>query len=164
MGTWDIGPFDNDMGADFANTLDEAAETDRESIIRGALTTTIATRGYLNAFEGTEAVAAAALIAAQCPSGVPIDASHGPQEPIPALPFDLRTLTIDALDRVLAEDSELAALWDETGDGPRWRRNIACTRRIIAGAVESRFRPNQPGSAQRIKIACHDPSGPPQGP
>ncbi|MFI6585592.1 hypothetical protein [Embleya sp. NPDC050493] len=38
-----------------------------------------------------------------------------------------------ALDRVLAEDSELAELCDETGDGPRWRRNITHTRRIRAG-------------------------------
>ncbi|MFI6588560.1 DUF4259 domain-containing protein, partial [Embleya sp. NPDC050493] len=30
MGSWDIGPFDNDMGADFADTLDEAPETERE--------------------------------------------------------------------------------------------------------------------------------------
>ncbi|WP_331773308.1 DUF4259 domain-containing protein (plasmid) [Embleya sp. NBC_00888] len=134
MGSWDIGPFDNDMGADFADTLDEAPETERENIVRAALTSTIATRGYLDAFEGTEAVAAAALIAAQCPGGAPITSSHGPKKSIPPLSFDLRALAIDALDRVLAEDSELADLWDETGDGPRWRRNITHTRRICAGA------------------------------
>ncbi|MFI6587733.1 DUF4259 domain-containing protein, partial [Embleya sp. NPDC050493] len=42
-------------------------------------------------------------------------------------------LAIAALDRVLAEDSELAELWDETGDGPRWRRNLTHIQRICAG-------------------------------
>ncbi|MFE5326086.1 DUF4259 domain-containing protein [Embleya sp. NPDC056575] len=138
MGTWDIGPFDNDMGADFADTLDEAPAADREGIIRNALTTAIATHGYLDAFEGTEAVAAAALIAAQCPAGVPIDSCHGPQGSVPPLSFDLRALAVEALGRVLATDSEVADLWDETGDGPRWRRGITHTRRIIEAQVQPR--------------------------
>ncbi|MYV99094.1 DUF4259 domain-containing protein [Streptomyces sp. SID3343] len=131
MGTWDIDPFGNDTGADFAETLDEAPAADREDIIRSVLTSTIATEDYLDAYEGTEAVAAAALIAAQCPTGAPTDPIHGPQGPIPPLSFDLRALAVAALDRVLAEDSELADLWDETSDGPRWRRNIAHTRRVV---------------------------------
>ncbi|MGW9211302.1 DUF4259 domain-containing protein [Embleya sp. NPDC055664] len=139
MGTWDIGPFDNDMGADFADTLDEAPAADREGIIRDALTTAIATRGYLDAFEGTEAVAAAAaLIAAQCPAGVPIDSSHGPEGSVPLLSFDLRALAVEALGRVVAADSEVADLWDETGDGLRWRQGITRTRKIIEAQVQPR--------------------------
>ena len=37
MGTWDIGPFDNDTAADFGGDLDEAAWEERVSVIRGAL-------------------------------------------------------------------------------------------------------------------------------
>ncbi|MFJ4840804.1 DUF4259 domain-containing protein [Streptomyces sp. NPDC088746] len=34
MGTWDIGPFGNDMAADFAYTLDEVPKDKRESLVR----------------------------------------------------------------------------------------------------------------------------------
>ncbi|QTA36829.1 hypothetical protein JHY03_70450 (plasmid) [Streptomyces sp. CA-256286] len=37
MGTWDIGPFDNDTAADFAGDLDETALEEREAMIRGVL-------------------------------------------------------------------------------------------------------------------------------
>ncbi|MFJ2774284.1 DUF4259 domain-containing protein [Streptomyces sp. NPDC087300] len=37
MGTWNIGPFDSDTGADFGGGLDEAALEEREAMIRGAL-------------------------------------------------------------------------------------------------------------------------------
>ncbi|MCX5297949.1 DUF4259 domain-containing protein [Streptomyces sp. NBC_00193] len=38
MGTWDIGPFDNDTAADFGGDLDEAAAGEREGVVRGTLT------------------------------------------------------------------------------------------------------------------------------
>jgi hypothetical protein len=37
MGTWDVGPFDNDTAADFGGDLDEAALEEREALISGAL-------------------------------------------------------------------------------------------------------------------------------
>lgn len=37
MGTWDTGPFDNDIAADFGGDLDEAAWEEREPTIRGVL-------------------------------------------------------------------------------------------------------------------------------
>src|SRR5262245_13461015 len=70
MGTWDTGPFDNDTAADFANALDDAEPEAREALIRGVLVRTIDATGYLA--EADEAVAAAALIAAQCPGGDPV--------------------------------------------------------------------------------------------
>ncbi|MET9644346.1 DUF4259 domain-containing protein [Streptomyces syringium] len=133
MGTWDIGPFESDMAADFAFALDEAAENDREAIVRQALITTINTQGYLDSSEGAEAVAAAALVAARCPRGEPVSSVHGPKEPMPAFPADLRACAAEALDRVLAADSELAELWDETGDD-RWRQSVIHLREIVAPA------------------------------
>lgn len=38
MGTWDVGPFDNDTAADFGGDLDEAAAAEREGIVSSALT------------------------------------------------------------------------------------------------------------------------------
>ncbi len=48
-------------------------------------------------------MAAAALIAAQCPGGDTIDTPYGPERPMPAFPNDLRMLADEALARVISE-------------------------------------------------------------
>ncbi|MDX2701703.1 DUF4259 domain-containing protein [Streptomyces sp. PA03-6a] len=136
MGTWDIGPFENDMAADFAYTLDETAKDERESLVRATLTRAIATGDYLESPEGAEAVAAAALIAAQCPAGEPISTCYGPKEALPQFADDLRPLAVEALDRVVAGESELAELWDETFDGPKWRQSVSRIRAVLAPSPE----------------------------
>ncbi|MFD9573191.1 DUF4259 domain-containing protein [Streptomyces sp. NPDC059982] len=122
MGTWDIGPFDNDTAADFGGDLDEAAASEREGVVRGTLTHAIDTVGYLEAPESERAVAAAALVASQCPGGEAADPIYGPEDPLPDL-TGLRDLALQALDRVMTEPSELMDLWAES-DGGRWRANI----------------------------------------
>lgn len=37
MGTWDVGPFDNDTAADWCDALDAASPDAREGIIRETL-------------------------------------------------------------------------------------------------------------------------------
>jgi hypothetical protein len=132
LGTWDIGPFENDTAADFAGALDETAECEREDLVRATLTRTVRTQDYLDSQDGAEAVAAAALVAAQCPCGEPVSTSYGPGEPLPAFGADLRSLAVQALDRVVAEASELAELWDETTNGPNWRQSIRHLRAVLA--------------------------------
>ncbi|MFF9127406.1 DUF4259 domain-containing protein [Streptomyces sp. NPDC014889] len=134
MGTWDGGPFDNDTAADFCGDLDEAAAGEREGIIRGALIRVIDTAGYLEAPESEEAVAAA-LVSAQCPGGEAPDPAHGPEEPLPDL-TGLRDLALQALDRVMADPSELMDLWAESDGGP-WRANIRRLQNVLL--------PQQPG-------------------
>nr|WP_053914190.1 DUF4259 domain-containing protein [Streptomyces sp. TP-A0875] len=129
MGTWDVGPFDNDTAADFSYTLDEAAADARAGIILGTLTHVIDTAGYLEAPESEEAVAAAALVAAQCPEGEPTDPVYGPEEPLPDL-TGVRDLALQALDRVMTEPSELMDLWDESNGGP-WRTHIRNLRNVL---------------------------------
>ncbi|MFD7671947.1 DUF4259 domain-containing protein [Streptomyces anulatus] len=68
MGTWDIGPFDNDTAADFGDDLDEAAREERESIIRAVLKRAADPADYLDTSDGERAVAAAALVVGQ-PTG-----------------------------------------------------------------------------------------------
>ncbi|MFE3167951.1 DUF4259 domain-containing protein [Streptomyces sp. NPDC059224] len=122
MGTWDVGPFDNDTAADFCGDLDEAAADEREGMIRSALTRVIDTENYIEAPESDVAVAAAALVAAQCPQGPATDSVYGPEEPLPDL-AGLRNLAHQALDRVMTEPSELLELWDGTQGGV-WRAEI----------------------------------------
>lgn len=132
MGTWDLGPFENDMAADFAGTLDGTAPDERESLVRATLGRVARTRDYLDGSEGEEAVAAAALVAAQCPGGEPVSTAYGPKEALPVFSGDLRPLAVEALDRVVAGESELAALWDETTSGPQWREGIGRLRAVLA--------------------------------
>ncbi|MGJ7874801.1 DUF4259 domain-containing protein [Streptomyces rochei] len=129
MGTWDVGPFDNDTSADFSYTLDEAAADARAGIVLGTLTRVIDTAGYLEAPGSEEAVAAAALVAAQCPEGEPTDPVYGPEEPLPDL-TGLRDLALQALDRVMTEPSELMDLWDESNGGG-WRTHIRNLRNVL---------------------------------
>jgi hypothetical protein len=125
MGTWDVGPFDNDSAGDFCGSLDMAAEDEREGILRTALIHVINTHDYLDADVSQEAVAAAAIVAAQCPTGEPVSPHYGPKQPLPEVSADLRELAVQVLDRVVTEPSELLQLWgDAEGTGP-WRRGLS---------------------------------------
>ncbi|WP_035845111.1 DUF4259 domain-containing protein [Kitasatospora azatica] len=131
MGTWDFGPFDNDAAADFAGELDDAAPDERAALVRAALDRAAATVGYLESDDGEPAVAAAALVAAQCPGGEPVDPAYGPKEPIPGIGRALVEPALRALDRVLGAESELAELWDDSGEGPRWRERLGRLRAAL---------------------------------
>lgn len=122
MGTWGAGPFDNDTAGDFCDSLDEAGAGEREGIVRGALTQVSAADACVDAPEAEEAVAAAALVAAQCERGEPADPDYGPDEPLPDLTA-LRDLALHALERVIAGPSELMDLWNAS-DGRPWRSTL----------------------------------------
>jgi hypothetical protein len=131
MGTWGTGPFDNDYAADFAGDLDEAAEAERPSLIREALAV-VAHGDAQDGHRGDIAVAAAALVAVQCPGGEPSDPIYGPEEPLPPLPEDLRPLAVAALDRVTGHDSELRKLWGDDDSAREWLAGIGRLRVVLS--------------------------------
>ncbi|MER8047164.1 DUF4259 domain-containing protein [Streptomyces sp. NPDC094032] len=134
MGTWDIGPFDNDSAADFSYRVDEAAADDKAAVLLVAFREVTENEDdFLDSDFAVEAVAAAALVAAQCPGGDPVTTSYGPKEAIPPLPATLRPLAVAALDRVLGEDSELRELWEESG-GEEWKAGVLRLRAVLADA------------------------------
>jgi len=135
MGTWGIGPFDNDTAADFAGDLDEAAAHERTPMIRTALEQAVNSAEQLATPDAERAVAAVALVVAQHPDGVPACPNHGPSEPLPEFPEGFRTLAVDALDKVVGSTSEVAELWDEVPDGPKWRQDILRLRNVLAPPV-----------------------------
>ncbi|WP_329458392.1 DUF4259 domain-containing protein [Streptomyces sp. NBC_01497] len=135
MGTWDTGPFDNDAAADFANALDDAEPAEREALIRGVLARTVDAAGYLR--EAEEAVAAAALIGAQCPGGEPIDTSYGPESTMPVFPADLRTLADDALARIITDEAGPASNWVDPRDWKQWQTMLNRLRAVLAPAPPS---------------------------
>ncbi|MFF4371726.1 DUF4259 domain-containing protein [Streptomyces sp. NPDC001594] len=130
MGTWDIGPFDNDTAADFAG-LDEAALEEREAVIRGVLKRAAGPADFLGIYDGERAVGAAALVVAQHPDGDPACSNYGPSEPLPELPADLRTLAVDALNQVISNRSELAELWAEAANWSKWRQDTTRLRNVL---------------------------------
>lgn len=134
MGTWGTEPFGGDAAADFAAELDAMAEDRRLAALRVVLTVAAEEADYLEAPEAEVAVAAAALLAAGRPGGVPVDPVHGPRKPIPQAPPELAALAVRALDRVLAAESELAELWDGTGDGAVWRASVDALRQALGPA------------------------------
>lgn len=131
MGTWDIGPFDNDTAADFGGDLDEAALEERESMIRGVLKRAASPADHLDTSDAERALAAAALVVAQHPDGEPACSIYGPSEPMPEFPADLQRFAVDALDQVVSELSELAALWAEAANGPKWRQDVTRLRDVL---------------------------------
>ncbi|MEW5539288.1 DUF4259 domain-containing protein [Streptomyces cyaneofuscatus] len=131
MGTWDIGPFDNDTAADFAGDLDEAALEEREAMIRGVLKRAAGPAGFLGIHDGERAVGAAALVVAQHSEGYPACSNYGPSEPLPELSADLRMLAVDALDQVVSNRSELAELWAEAANWSQWRQDITRLHNVL---------------------------------
>lgn len=129
MGTWGTGPFDNDTAADFSYTLDEAAFGERDQVLRGVLARTAEAVGYLT--EAEDAVAAAALVAAHCPGGRPIDTVYGPKQPVPVMSNDVRALAADALDRVTADESGLVETWGDPADARQWLSMIKSLRDVL---------------------------------
>ncbi|WP_031014603.1 DUF4259 domain-containing protein [Streptomyces sp. NRRL F-5727] len=133
MGTWDIGPFDNDTAADFSYRVDEAADGKKADVLLAAFREVTGTGDdYLDADFGAEAIAAAALVAAQCEGGEAVTTSYGPKQPLGDLPVELRAEAVAALDRVLAEPSELLELWEES-DGEEWKAGVLRLRGVLAG-------------------------------
>lgn len=132
VGTWDIEPFGNDDAADFADELDDAPAQARIEMIGAALDRVANPAGDdPRLSEAPRAVAAAALVAAQCPGGAPVTSTYGPVTPMPPFPAYLRSLAIDALDRVITTPTWLAEDWDATPDGPAWHRSVAALRAVL---------------------------------
>ncbi|GAA0240503.1 DUF4259 domain-containing protein [Cryptosporangium japonicum] len=121
MGTWGVGPFDNDTAADWCGELADAAPAQRAALIRDALRRVAETGDeYLDSDDAVEAIAAAAVVASQLPGGTPIDTPYAPdfvqQGGTVEVADDIGAIGVRALDRIVAERSEWRALWEEAGE------------------------------------------------
>lgn len=132
MGAWDVGPFDNDDAADFAGDLDDAPPHARIDLIGAVLARVTTEAGDdLRLSDAPRAVAAAALIAAQCPGGIPVDPIYGPNAAMPQFPAHIRELAIEALDCVITRPAWLAEAWDASPRGSEWRRVVSDLRNVL---------------------------------
>lgn len=119
MGAWGEGPFENDTAADWCGELDDAAPEARIPMIRAALEAAADAGEYLDVEVASPAVAAAAVVASMRPGAPPVDSVYAPgflaDGVVLALPPDLPSLALRALDRITADDSEWRELWEDAG-------------------------------------------------
>ncbi len=128
MGAWGHGPFDNDTAADWSGDLEDAAPADRAGLVLQALQTAAEAEDYLDVDDGSNAIAAAAVVAAAAPGGLPLEHTYGPDAAVVAgleVRPELVALALVALHRVAAEDSEWRELWEESGELDQAREALA---------------------------------------
>ncbi|MFZ0981183.1 MAG: DUF4259 domain-containing protein [Candidatus Acidiferrales bacterium] len=123
MGAWDVTPFGNDDASDMVSDLLEHPNP------RDYLAQVLAhakETGYLEAPEGSQMVAAAAIVAAaknkesvSVPGSAAswIDANESMLRPLAAT-------ALEAVTRVRGENSELHELWQESDEFPAWIANL----------------------------------------
>ena len=132
MGTWGLGPFENDTALDWvwelqegglevlAGTLRRAAESDPNE--------------YLEAPDGDEAVAAAAVVAAARAGdeiAVPDEVAAWLAEHRGGIDDTFADAARSALDRVVAPNSELRELFEEAGEAD-WISRVTALRAQLA--------------------------------
>lgn len=129
MGTWAIDALGNDYAGDLLDTLYDGGGLDAlDAAISGTVD-----HDYLEAPEGQQALAAAEVIARL--QGRP-DPSVSSDEELEAwvaanrqtVPPDLIHRTHLAIDRVLAEGSELRELWQESDEFEAWVSSVESLR------------------------------------
>lgn len=130
MGAWGHGYFEDDAALDFMADVEDADHP--KEIIREALVIAI-DADYLETDEGNAIIIAAAYIDRQLNGTTFSEANR--EEPLevdtfpdrhPSIDFsDLRGKAVQALQRLLGEDSELKELWEENEeDYPAWRQGV----------------------------------------
>lgn len=125
MGTWGLGSFDNDSAADFVREVLQ----DGDFALREAFEVVLDPElDYVEAEEGARAVAAAEILAAVLGADTSKVTDAGlrvwVQNADAASLATLRDLAVEALDRILAPDSELPELWEEGGDFGAWLSDV----------------------------------------
>jgi hypothetical protein len=130
MGAWGYGHFEDDLALDFMADVEDSDNP--KEVITDALDSAIAA-DYMESDEGNAAIVAAAYVDAQL-NGTKYSASDQVDpldvdtigERLPDLDLSgLRKKAILALNKVLADKSELKELWEENeGDYPLWRKGI----------------------------------------
>ena len=136
MGTWDVGPFDNDTAADWCGDLNEAAPGKRPALIREALTQ-VADHGdeYLDSDLAVEAVAAAAIVASRLPGGTAIATPYAPDFLLEGgtveVAGDIPAIALRALDRIVAPESEWRDLWEDSDSYPQALAALQSLRTVL---------------------------------
>ena len=127
MGAWGIGSFENDDAGDF---LADATESGDLSLLLEVFDNVLTSTEYVEAPDACQAIVAAEIIAAAL--GRPTLAAQGEEDLTrwlarirPTIDADVAARARDALARILASNSELRELWEETDDFSEWQASVA---------------------------------------
>jgi hypothetical protein len=128
MGTWAVDAFGNDYAQDWAKDLHETGNLDA---VEDTLNTALDTPGELDAPFAAEALVAIEVLARlQGKGGPQSEDSASVDEWVEARKHktkpraDLADKAARALDRILSEESELRALWEESEHYEAWRASV----------------------------------------
>lgn len=123
MGAWSHEPFGNDDACDFAGQLSGAHDL---SVVEKALDAVLRSSDYLEADTACVALAAVEVLAKLRGRGTQsdaytaqVDAWVGRVGIVP--PAAILQKAGAAIERILAENSELRELWEEGEDGGEWK-------------------------------------------
>lgn len=119
MGAWGVGTFENDEAGDWVYQLEESSGL---RLVRDTLLAVAEAVGYLESGASSEALAAAEVVAAlmgRPAPDLPEEVRAWVAEHRTAVPADLRSLAIRAIDQI-GGDSELKELWEEAGEWEAW--------------------------------------------
>jgi len=137
MGAWGEGTFQNDAALDWLSEVESrGVEAVRDALRRAAR---IPDDGYLDADDGASAIAAAELVAAASGHGkerLPARALGCLDHVASVVGADDLALARRAVDRVVAHNSELAALWADHGPESGWHQQVrALLSKLPEGSV-----------------------------
>jgi hypothetical protein len=135
MGTWSVEPFGNDDAADWASELEDSNDL---SPIQAAVDAVLAVgEEYLEAPEATVAVAAIDVLARMAGNFGErtsyTEAVDSWAEDLELTPSpELIDKALQAIDRILGENSELRELWEDSDDFEAWKVSMQTLRERVA--------------------------------
>ncbi len=135
MGAWSHEPFGNDTASDWAYGLVEQKDL---SLVAQAIQNILDNGDeYLDSDLAVEAVAAAEVLAKALGRGTQTDAYTEEVDAwlksvAPKPSSDLLSKARDALTRIVAPDSELKELWEESDDFEVWESSIKALQSALA--------------------------------
>lgn len=137
MGATGTGIFENDDAMDFVGGLADHPEN-ADTVLREALETAAHMDDYLDAPEGAEALAAAAIVSVAIGDDSPVEPPETVETQMRRIcrkvPQGLAPLAVEAIDRVLGDRSELAELWGDVDSIDEWRAHAEAVRHHLASA------------------------------
>lgn len=133
MGAWGEKAFQNDSALDWIADLEEGGAANLHEIL--ARVAGAGESHYLDADDGSAAIAAAEIVAATVHGQARLnhDAQAWLRENDSALGDDEMDLARRAVERVLGQASELRELWDEGGTDNEWRKDVHALLVMLGG-------------------------------
>lgn len=127
MGAWGLGSFENDEAADF---LAEVTGSGDLALIREAIDNVVTSTEFVEAPDACRAIVAAEVVAAALSRPTAEASQHdGLSRWLarirPGIEPALALAAHDALERVLAPNSELLELWEDTEDLAEWKALVS---------------------------------------